>query len=101
VRLVPPGAQTAAGRIISTATVLIGAVLVPLQLSEIASAVMESPFSPSPPDAGATPPFVDVGMRAALFDESIQCTRCGLRIHQRDARFCRNCATALPERRQE
>lgn len=130
---------TAAGRITSVCTVLIGAVLVPLQLSEIASAAMQARFESDTKDGGsadveqgkgdgAVPVTATVGDQVAFsrdavqptppspvqpdpttarelrqmlvpeFDFAIECPRCHLRGHQRDARFCRNCAALLTKK---
>lgn len=35
----------------------------------------------------------------ALFDASAECSRCYLKVHQTDARFCRNCAALLSQKR--
>lgn len=92
----------------STATVLIGAVLVPLQLSEIAQAAMQAQFEsgkafPSEKESESQTPDVPVALPPerieALFDATVECRRCHLKVHQTDARFCRNCSALLSKKR--
>lgn len=94
--------QTSAGRFVSTCTVLIGAVLVPLQLSEIASAAMQAQREVLPSKSSgdfSNMPSDDVTATLAAFDVDMECTRCHLTVHQRDARYCRNCAELLKSKR--
>lgn len=100
--------KTVPGRVVSTATVLIGAVLVPLQLSEIAQAAMQAQFesgevspskAPSEPQTRDVPVALPPERIEALFDAGMECRRCHLKVHQTDARFCRNCSALLAKKR--
>jgi hypothetical protein len=113
---------------VSTATVLIGAVLVPLQLSEIGAAALQAQREAGAQPASSTPERLldkptnvvtaelpskgpgaalvsrdemieEVHLQIAQFDMDAECSRCHLRVHQHDARFCRNCAALLTKRR--
>jgi voltage-gated potassium channel len=100
---------TIAGRFVSVATVLIGAVLVPLQLSEIVSVAMQAQSrpdpisSPPPPPQSALPtplatrssPAFASPSPVGVFNLNAECENCSLRVHQFDARFCRNCGAGL------
>lgn len=119
---------TSSGRIVSVATVVAGAVLIPLQLSEIVAATVqarnesngnasrsskETPNSltktPANSEADPTdgltfvqqslpPPLAASGIDKVhddAFDYDAECRHCHLRVHQRDARFCRNCGAGL------
>jgi voltage-gated potassium channel len=103
-------ASTTAGRTVTIFTVVTGAVLIPLQLSEIVSVAMQDQ---SRPPQSETPLALDSSQKepvsvcldpasissltaaALVFDLNQECASCRLRVHQNDARFCRNCGARL------
>lgn len=118
---------TSLGRVVSVATVLAGAVLIPLQLSEIVAATMQARTESKatagndvgePRKARAVPSSATLDPTDSLtfaqqslpqvtrrtvgrddvdtvFDSNAECMTCHLRVHQRDARYCRNCGSRL------
>ena len=90
---------TSAGRIVTVFTVLTGAVLIPFQLTEVQKASklsQQAGMSESELKRDRLPSALD---NIVPFDFDIECGRCHLRGHQKDARFCRSCAHHLRNRR--
>ena len=90
---------TSAGRIVTVFTVLTGAVLIPFQLTEVRKAhklSQQAGMSESELKRDRLPSSLD---DFVPFDFNIECGRCHLQGHQKDARFCRSCAYPLRNRR--
>ena len=90
---------TSAGRIVTVLTVLTGAVLVPFQLAEVQSArklSQQAGMGSMKRDRARSPSVLE---DIVPFDFNIECKRCHLRGHQKDARYCRSCAHLLRNRR--
>lgn len=87
--------STSLGRIVTVFTVLTGAVLIPIQLTEVQSVRSSSQQMRSNDmkmdQSQLSSSFNDI----IPFDFSIECDKCHLRGHQKDARYCRSCAYPL------
>ncbi|CAN8075559.1 unnamed protein product [Agarophyton chilense] len=91
---------TSWGRLVTVLTVLTGAVLIPYKLSEIERyRRISNQANEKASPLLASSSTVNEIMVASMFDMVMECNRCNLRGHQRDARFCRNCGNLIIKRR--
>lgn len=94
-----PAPLTAAGRAVTAATVIVGALVVPFQLGALARATLGEMMTDNEQDDYSIGLEDDSELRRNLpqFRSDIQCSRCTLKLHQADAKFCRNCGAPLPD----
>ncbi|KAG8468062.1 hypothetical protein KFE25_007114 [Diacronema lutheri] len=82
--------ETPQGALVVSASVLAGLAVVPLQLSRVAEAFMDSGEG-----GGASQQPAAAGERATRSEALLCCNACGARAHRSDAKYCYACGTAL------